>query len=144
LKHSQVKVTYNPKILSPPICSSSETYRFLNKIWDKGLINLQEQVVFLFLNGNNQVITWRCINTGTDNQSLFDLKLALCIALNCAASKMIISHNHPSGPLYPSRDDINITKRMKSAGNLIDIPVVDHIIVNRANYFSFLDNDLMD
>lgn len=113
-------------------------------IWNRGLIELQEQVYVLFLNGNNEVITWRCINTGTNSESLFDIKLALCVALNCMASKMIVSHNHPSGFLHPSRDDINITKRIKSAGNILDIPVADHLIVNRVNYFSFLDNDLMD
>lgn len=112
-------------------------------IWDKQVIELQEQVYVLFLNGNNEVITWRNINTGTDNKSLFDMKIALCLALSCMASFMIVAHNHPYGFLTPSPADITITQRLKSAGNIIDIQLLDHLIINRVNYFSFLDNRMM-
>lgn len=112
-------------------------------IWDKQVIELQEQVYVVFLNGNNEVIAWRNINTGTDNKSLFDIKIALCLALNCMSSYMIIAHNHPYGYVNPSPADITITQRLKSACNIIDIQLLDHIIVNQFNFFSFLDNGMM-
>jgi DNA repair protein RadC len=93
LRHSQLKISYSEKLLSPPISSPRESYAFFRSIWDKQLINVQEQAYILYLNNGNEVICWRCLNTGTGNQSLFDVKLALACGLACLATNIIIAHN---------------------------------------------------
>ncbi len=89
------------------------------------------------------MIGWRCINTGTGNETLFDIKFALSCSLNCLASKIIIAHNHPSGMLKPSGGDLNVTDRLSKAAELMDIKLLDHIIVNRNNYYSFKDHGVL-
>jgi DNA repair protein RadC len=143
LKQTQLRVTYTEKILSAPLCSAGDTYGFLIKIWDKQLLPIQEQVYILCLNNSNQVIGWRCINTGTGTQTLFDLKFALSCALNCLATKMIIAHNHPSGALKPSYDDIRATNKLDEAAGLLDIKLADHIILNKTTFYSFANNLLL-
>jgi DNA repair protein RadC len=140
---SQLRVVYKQVILSLPITSSGESFRVLRKIWDDELIEIQEQVYVLFLNNNNQVICYRCLHTGTTNQTLFDIKLALACALGCLAVKVIIAHNHPSGNLRPSPGDIAITEQFKDASELMDIDLLDHLIINQNDYYSFKDNRLV-
>jgi DNA repair protein RadC len=123
--------------------SSEDSYQFFLKIWDKSLMNLQEQVYVLYLNAANKVISWRCLNTGTGSKTLFDIKLAMACALNCMASKIIIAHNHPSGILRPSKGDIAITETLSRAAGLMDMKVMDHLIVNKTSYFSFAYNKLL-
>lgn len=112
------------------------------KVWDSGLIHIQEQVIVLFLNAGNEVISWRCINSGTSIETLFNIKLALSCGLNTMAAKVIIAHNHPSGRLQPSPGDIAVTKKFKSACDLIDIDLLDHLIISDKGYFSFKQNRL--
>lgn len=139
----ELKITYNPNPLSKPIASSRDTVNILRRIWDINLLTIQEQVYVLFLNGNNQVICYRLLNTGTASNTLFDIKLAMACALGCLAGRVIIAHNHPSGKLMPSRGDIEITRQLSAACRLMDIKLLDHIIINQAEYYSFIDNDLM-
>lgn len=112
-------------------------------IWDKKLLSLQEQVYVIFLNQSNQAICWHCFNTGNTSQCSFDIKLVLACALGCAASKIIVAHNHPSGILKPSRPDLYITDRLNRAAQLVDIKLEDHIIIDRLNYYSFVDNGIL-
>lgn len=142
-KISELKVKYNPNHLSKPITCSCETVNVLRRIWNKPLLNIQEQVYILFLNGSNQVICYRCLNTGTAHETLFDIKLALACALGCLAGKVIIAHNHPSGKLKPSKGDIDITQQLSAACRLMDIKLLDHVIINQFEYFSFADHRMM-
>lgn len=143
MKHSQLRVTYNEHILSHSLQSSEDSHQFLVKIWDKSLINIQEQVYILYLNAANKVISWRCLNTGTGLKTLFDIKLALACALNCMASKIIIAHNHPSGILKPSAGDVDITEKLNYAAGIMEMKVVDHLIISKTNYYSFANNKLL-
>lgn len=105
---------------------------------------MQEQVYILFLNGSNEVISWRCLNTGTCDKTIFDIKLALACALNCMANKIIIAHNHPSGLLKPSGSDLMITERLASGCEIIGLKLEDHLIIDRYNYFSFADHGIIE
>jgi DNA repair protein RadC len=142
-KNTELKVIYSSKKLSQPISCSGQAFAYFIRIWDKSLINVQEQVYILYLNGDNEVICWRLLNTGTSSTTLFDLKLALACALNCLASKIIIAHNHPSGLLKASKDDINVTRKLKTAASFMDIELLDHIIINDKSYCSFADQQLL-
>ena len=143
MKHSQLRVTYKEHILSHSLRTPGESFDFLIKVWDKSLINIQEQTYMLFLNATNQVISWRCINTGTGSKTLFDIKLALACALSCMASKIIIAHNHPSGILKPSVGDIAITEKLNYAAEVLDIKLVDHLIITQKDFYSFSNNQLI-
>ncbi len=106
-------------------------------------MDIQEQVNILFLNGANEVISWRCFNTGTCNETLFDIKLVAGCAVTCLAAKIIVAHNHPSSILIPSLSDISITKKLKSACEILDITLSDHLIICRGGFYSFAENGLM-
>jgi DNA repair protein RadC len=143
LKHSQLRVTYKEHILSHSLYSSEDSFHFFLEIWDKGLINIQEQVYILYLNAANKVISWRCLNTGTGSKTLFDMKMAMACALNCMASKIILAHNHPSGILKPSAGDIDITEKLSYAAGILDIKLIDHLIITKTDYYSFTNNKLI-
>lgn len=143
MRPSQLKLTCHQKILSDPIFCSDDSYDFFMKIWDKNLIGIQEQTNILFLNGANEIIAWRCFNTGSSNETLFDIRLIMACALQCLAKKIIPGHNHPSRILKPSRHDILITTRLKEACNILDIKLEDHLIICHNNYYSFADNGLI-
>jgi DNA repair protein RadC len=140
LKHTYLKFSYKVRILSPPIKCAEDTYAFLKKVWDLPLINLQEQFYVLFLNAASEVISWRCLSTGTYNETLYDVKLTLGCALGCQAIKIIIAHNHTNGILLPTEDDLKITYSLYSNADLMGIQLVDHLIVTKVGYYSFKDH----
>ena len=77
--------------------------------------------------------------TGT----VIDVRLVLKAALDLHATSLILCHNHPSGNLEPSDADKKITRQIKDAGLLMEIPVLDHLIVTQTGYFSFADEGLL-
>lgn len=143
LKRSKLRVNYTLCIHSAPLSCSEDTYAFFMRIWDKKMMNIKEQVYIAYLNGANQVLCWDCLNSGNCDGTLFDVKLAMASALTCLASKIIIAHNHPSGLIKPSSQDINITERLSKAAALMEIKLADHIILSRNGYYSFADGRLL-
>jgi DNA repair protein RadC len=87
----------------PTISTSFEAFTFIKEVWDKDSLNLQEQFVVVFLNRSNKLIAWKLLNTGCDSSTVVDIKLLVCLCLQCMARSVIICHNHPSGNLRPSR-----------------------------------------
>ena len=75
--------------------------------------------------------------------TMADPKIIFAVALKTNSSKLILSHNHPSGNLTPSEADKRLTQKLKEGGKLLDIEVCDHIIVSNHSYFSFADECLM-
>ena len=139
---SELKLSYQKHILSPALSDSKDAYIFLKDVWDKDLIDIQEQVYIIFMNDANQVIAWRCINTGTINNTLFDIKIAVAAALISLATKVIVAHNHTSGDTQPSKSDIFISNKLFRAFALFDIVLLDHLVLSDNKYFSFVDNRL--
>jgi DNA repair protein RadC len=72
-----------------------------------------------------------------------DVRLVMFTAMKCNASSIIISHNHPSGNLSPSEQDRQLTQKIKEAGNYLDLPLFDHIIVTAEGFYSFADEGLL-
>ena len=72
-----------------------------------------------------------------------DPKLIYCAALKCLASSIIVCHNHPSGQLRPSEEDIRLTRKLLEAGKLLDIAFQDHLILTREGYYSFADMGML-
>ncbi len=99
-----------------------------------------ESFYVILLNRGNKVLGVCKISTGSVSGTVADPKKIFQTALAANASAVILAHNHPSGECRPSSNDIRITKKCKEAGLMLDLPVLDHVICCRDNYYSFADN----
>ena len=97
----------------------------------------------LFLNSANRIKHFEIISKGGITATVVDPRIILKKALEVEAVSLILSHNHPSGNLKPSRADEILTSKIKNAASFLDIKVIDHIIVSEDGYFSFADNGMM-
>ena len=102
-----------------------------------------EEFWVLFLNRQNSVIKTECISRGGVSGTVVDVRLILKPAIEHLASGIILSHNHPSGNLKPSNEDIHLTKKVKEAAKLVDITLMDHLIIGEQSYFSFADEGII-
>ena len=91
----------------------------------------------------NQVLAYHELSRGTVDTSLMHPRDILKVALLANATAVIVGHNHPSGDPTPSADDIRVTQRLKSAGDIVGIELVDHIVIADDRYFSFKDSGLL-
>jgi DNA repair protein RadC len=108
------------------------------------IMDLQhEEFWVLMLNRGNQVLKRVQVSLGGVSGTVVDAKIIFKKALEIPASAIILCHNHPSGNLRPSGADIEITKKVKEGGALIDINVLDHLIVSERGYFSFADEGML-
>lgn len=124
----------------PSINSSSDAYHFLKPY----LMDLDhEQFWVLYLNRANRILKYEIVSAGGVSGTVVDAKLIFKKALEVLASNIVLAHNHPSGNRKPSEQDIRLTKKLKTAGKTLDIPVVDHIIFTDEGYFSFADESMM-
>lgn len=98
-----------------------------------------EEFWILLLNRANEVFGRERVSTGGTNATVVDLKLVFKVALDARAAAFIAIHNHPSGNLQPSRADIDLTERLKQAGKIFDLPLLDHLIISERGYYSFAD-----
>ncbi|SDI36297.1 RadC family protein [Chryseobacterium jejuense] len=102
-----------------------------------------EEFWAIFLNNSNKVIHTSQLTQGGISQSIVDVRVLFKTALEHFSTGVIIAHNHPSGSLKPSKEDINITQKIKEAGKVLSIQLLDHIIVTQDSYFSFSDAGLL-
>jgi len=102
-----------------------------------------EEFWIVYLNNSNKVLQISQLSKGGITGTLVDIRLALKNALQLGAVAIILSHNHPSGTLKPSQADIGLTKKLKKAGESLDIKVLDHVIITEKSYFSFADENLL-
>ncbi|NLA49890.1 MAG: DNA repair protein RadC [Bacteroidales bacterium] len=102
-----------------------------------------EEFWILYLNRSNKVISRMKLSQGGISGTVIDVRLILKKAVECLASGIILCHNHPSGNLNPSEADTKITKKIREAGNYMDIQLLDHLIISEKNYYSFADNGLL-
>ena len=102
-----------------------------------------EVFAVVFLNRANKVISFQIISTGGLTGTVADPRVILKKAIEAEATSIVLSHNHPSGSLKPSRADEELTQKIRQAAVFLDIKVVDHIIVSDEGYFSFADEGLM-
>ena len=124
----------------PQISSSKDAYQIL-KIHLSDLRT--EEFWAVFLNQSNKVIHIAQLTQGGINQSIVDVRIVFKTALEHFATGIIISHNHPSGNLKPSSEDIAITKNIKEAGRVMNIQLLDHLIITQNSYLSFADEGIL-
>ncbi|MBI5010883.1 MAG: DNA repair protein RadC [Bacteroidia bacterium] len=102
-----------------------------------------EEFWILFLNRSNRVISRMKLSQGGISGTVTDVRIVMKKAIENLASGIIVCHNHPSGNLNPSESDTKITQKIKEAGNLMDIQLLDHLIISDKDYYSFADNGLL-
>lgn len=102
-----------------------------------------EEFWIIYMNNSNKVIQTFQLSKGGITGTLVDIRLVLKNALEFGATAIILVHNHPSGALQPSRSDKQITQKLKTASESLDIRILDHIIVTEKTYFSFADKGLL-
>jgi DNA repair protein RadC len=99
----------------------------------------QEVFAVMYLNNALKILDFRIISRGGIVSTVVDTRLVFQPALELGATCIIICHNHPSGSLQPSEQDIKLTEKIKQAGRLLDIKMLDHVIVSDEGYYSFED-----
>jgi DNA repair protein RadC len=124
---------------NPVITTANKVYEYLHEYHHLD----REHFIAITLNGSNRVIDTHTISIGTLNQSLVHPREVFYPAIQDKAAAIIIAHNHPSGQLFPSRADKQVTTRLKDAGKLIGIDIVDHIILSSEGYYSFQESDTL-
>jgi DNA repair protein RadC len=145
-KVSEVNITYSPDYKMadrPKISTSSEAYQVLRDQWSSDKIELLEEFEMLLLNRNNRVLGMINISQAGMSGTVADPKLIFVAALKAAASYIILAHNHPSGNLKPSAEDLRLTKKLVEGGKLLDMLVVDHLIITNEGFYSFCDEGLI-
>ncbi|MDI6034531.1 DNA repair protein RadC [Flavobacterium sp. LB2P84] len=101
-----------------------------------------EEFWIIYLNNSNKVISKSQLSKGGITGTLVDVRIVFKTALEMGATGLILCHNHPSGTLIPSDADKQITRKLKLAGDSLEIKVLDHLIVTEKNYFSFADEGI--
>lgn len=141
---AEIELIYRPSISDKPIINSPlDAYNALIDFYPNETIQLQEHFLVAYLNRYNRVLGVLMHSSGGLTGTIADVRLIFGTALKAAASGIIISHNHPSGQLKPSSKDKEVTKRIRDAGDLLDIKLLDHIIVgHEGQYLSFSDEGL--
>lgn len=103
----------------------------------------KEHFKVVFLNTKNEIIAFETISIGSLNASIVHPREVFNRAIKKSSASIILLHNHPSGNPEPSKEDINVTKRLIEAGKIIGIEVLDHIIIGDGEYFSLKENSLI-
>ena len=144
LQISEVQVSYDPNILRKlHLENSRKSFELMLDQWQHNTIEMQEEVKVILLNRTNKVLGIYSLAKGGITACVVDVRIILSVALKTLATGIIMVHNHPSGNLKPSQDDLNITKKLKEACNILDIALLDHLIITKDDYFRFADEGLL-
>ena len=129
---AEVSLTYATKVKPSErlaVKCSRDAHKIFFDSWDTATIEHKETVKMLLLNRANKVLGITTISEGGLSGTLMDVRMIFQYAIKGNACGIIIAHNHPSGNINPSESDQKITRKIKEAGNLLDIQLLDHIIL---------------
>lgn len=143
---AEVELVYRTKVKPsqrPKITTSVDAYEILQKIWSRDKIELVEEFKVLLLNRSNKVLGVLDASSGGITGTVADPRIILTAAIKANAVGIILSHNHPSGSVKPSRADEELTVKIKEAARFLDMTVLDHIIITSEGYYSFADEGLL-
>src|SRR5882762_7493361 len=143
---AEIQLIYKSDVkpsLRPKITGSKDAYQILFENWNYSKIEFIEQFKVMLLNRANRVLGIFEVSSGSATGTVADPKLIFAAAIKTNACGIILAHNHPSGNLQPSQADIDLTRRMKEGGKLLEIQVLDHLIVTIEGHYSFADEGLL-
>lgn len=142
---TEVELVYRNKVRPenrPKLMDSASVYDVLLNAWDMNRIELVEQFKIVLLDRSNSCLGISDISSGGLSACFVDPRIVFATVLKARASSVILAHNHPSCNLKPSQADIELTKKLKAGGALLDVLVLDHLIVTPFSYYSFADDGL--
>jgi DNA repair protein RadC len=136
---AELKVSYkrrrpsdNGQLKMPWIVSTSvDAVEYLRSVWDKDRLELMEEVILVCLNTQLEVLGWVKVAQGGISTTSVDPRIVFGVALQVAAARVVLAHNHPGGAAAPSPEDRAFTARLRDAGGLLRIELIDHIILTR-------------
>jgi DNA repair protein RadC len=143
---AEIQLTYRSNVkpsLRPKISTSRDAFEVLRRSWDIDKLEFVEQFKVLLTNRANKVLGIFEVSTGGITGTVADPKLIFVAAIKANACGVLVAHNHPSGNLQPSQADIELTKRIKEGGKLLDIQLLDHLIITSEGYCSFSDEGII-
>lgn len=139
---AEIEIVYKTKIKAsnrPVVKCSKDIYQLLLQVWNENLIELQEQFKVLLLNRCNRVLGIYQASSGGITGTVADPRLILIAALKTGAVSIVLSHNHPSSNLIPSKADEELTFKIREAAKFLDLQLLDHLIISSSGYYSFAD-----
>jgi DNA repair protein RadC len=144
---AEVSLVYKSKVKAserPQIKCSKDAYDLFMIYWNQEIIEFVEEFKILLMNRSNSVLGIMEVSKGGISGTVTDVRIILQAAIKANASGIIVCHNHPSGNIQPSESDTRLTQKIREAGNIMDIVLLDHLIVATENtYYSFADNGLL-
>lgn len=143
---TEVELIYRNKVRAPSrktVKNSQDAYDMLLASWDLNKIELLEDFKIMLLDRRSACMGIAAVARGGIESAVIDPKIVFATALKARASAMILAHNHPSGSLEPSPNDVALTHKLAAGGMIVGVKVMDHLIVTRKSYKSFADEGLM-
>lgn len=125
------------------VTNPNDSFEFLKKVFDRRTLQLLESFVNVYLNRANLILGYYKHSLGGITGTVTDPRIIFATAVASASSGIILSHNHPSGNLTASQADIEITRKIKEGGKLLEVQLLDHLIIPKTGYFSFADEGLI-
>lgn len=144
-KSYEVEITYKRPLTSKliQVSQSLEVVQVMSKLIGSDRLSLKEFFWVMCLTNSNHILGVSEIGNGTLHSVNVNSREIFQLLLRTNTSKVILLHNHPSGTLRPSEQDIRLTKRIQDMAPLIDAQVIDHVILAQEGYFSFADHNLI-
>ena len=145
LSFPQITVSYKDADASKRvrIHSSKESYDILKTFYEDCMQH-HEECWAMYLNGAGRLLGVSCVSRSGMNSTVVDIRIVLQTALVSHASGIILSHNHPSGSLRPTAEDIDLTRRVMHALESIEVLLVDHLIIGAEDtYLSYMDEGML-
>jgi DNA repair protein RadC len=144
---AEVSLIYRSKVKAsdrPQVKCSQDAHKLFKDNWDQDTLEHVEEFKILLMNRSNAVLGIMDVSKGGISGTVTDVRIILQAAIKANASGIIVAHNHPSGNLNPSESDSRLTQKIKDAGTLVDIQLLDHLILTTEDsYYSFADNGLL-
>jgi len=143
---AEIQLIYKTKVQAserPYISSSKSVYQLALQFWNPETIEFFEQFKILLLNQSNKVLGMYEVSSGGITGTSVDLRLIFAAALKTNAVSLIMIHNHPSGHVKPSEADRQITNKVREAGIIMDVKLLDHLIITPETYYSFVDEGVL-
>lgn len=142
---SEIEILYKPRldiVTLDKVKNLHDAIDIFRSIWEND-IEYRERFYAIYLDRRSKVLGYYLLSVGSSCATIVETKMLFQPAINLHASSIVVAHNHPSGNLKPSEADRRLTKRICEAGNILEIPIQDHIILTVDSFYSFAQNNII-
>lgn len=142
---NEIELTYRKihEVPTDSVNDHEDAAKILRSVWDEGRIGLQEEFKILLLDSSSHCLGVVNIASGGLDACAIDSRLVFAAALKAKATRIILAHNHPSGNTKPSEADLQMTRQLCECGDILRIPILDHLIMTDSDYTSFCAKGLL-